>query len=61
MYNEGSSMSDNTGFYTFLELLILVLYKTYHPQKSLTSWILNAIVSIREGLIQLHKSTTQHV
>ena len=39
--------------------LILVLYKMHCPQKRLTSLIFNNIVSIGEGLIQLHDPATQ--
>ena len=54
-----STMSDNVAFYTFSEPLILVLYKMHCPQKRLTSLIFNNIVSIGEGLIQLHDPATQ--
>ena len=36
------------------KLLILVLYKMYHLQKRLTSLIFITIVTMGEGLIQLH-------
>ena len=57
-YNALSTVSDNTGFYTVSES-ILVLYKTYHSQKRLTSLIFITIVTIGEGLIQLHDPATQ--
>ena len=34
MNNAQSATSDNAGFYTFSKQLVLVLYKTYRPQKS---------------------------
>ena len=59
MYNAQFSLSDNTGFRHFWRQLILLPYKTFHPQKCVTFLIFNTMVAIGKGSIHLHNPSTQ--